>query len=751
VSEIEGLRQGLADRYAVEREIGRGGMATVYLARDLKHERPVALKVLRPELVSVGATHPERFLREIRFLAGLTHPHILPLHDSGDWRGTPYYVMPFVAGENLRARMDREGRLPPDEAVRITIVVAAALDHAHRKDVLHRDIKPENILMHEGEPVVTDFGIARAITACCDDLTQIGLTLGTPAYMSPEQASADQELDGRSDVYSLACVLYEMLTGAPPFTGGSPREIMLRQVTAPAPSARIARPELPAELDAVLARSLAKDPAARFPTAGEFGRALARALTGGTATYAGLAAAAVGAPAIAVLPFANQSADPEHEYFADGLTDELITALTQVEGLRVASRTSVFALRKDARDVRALGAALGVPVVLEGAVRRAGERLRLTVQLTDVGDGRVLWSERFDRDVTDVFAVQDEIARAIVAALRPRLLGRIGEVASRRSTDSVRAYQLYLRGRYYWNRRSRDDVARAIDYFQQALREDPGYALAHAGLSDAYALQLDYQSVPVEEGMRLAREEAQRALALDDSLAEAHTSLAWVRFIHDWAWEDAEREFRRAIDLNPSYPTAHQWYAWLLMARGRPDEAIAASRTAVALDPASVAARRGLGWLLVYARRPDEAIEHLRRAATQDPTAQETHRILGLALLLAERDDEAQAALEEAADLSGRAPYDLAILGYLHACRGRIAPATALLTELETRARERYVSPVAFAMLAAGLGRRDEVFDWLERAYRERRGWLVYLKVEPLLDGVRDDPRLAELVRRMGL
>jgi serine/threonine-protein kinase len=542
-----------------------------------------------------------------------------------------------------------------------------------------------------------------------------------------------------------------MLVGNPPIAGAGAREIMTRQVTIPAPGVRAARPEVPVELDQAIARALAKDPAARFPTAGDFGRALTGAVAGGSATASGLLAAAVGAPAIAVLPLVNQSPDPEHEYFADGLTDELITALTQVEGLRVASRTSVFALRHDPRDVRVLGAALGVPVVLEGAVRRAGERLRLTIQLTDVADGRVLWSERFDRAVTDVFAVQDEIARAIVGALRPRLLGRIGEVAPRRSTDSIRAYQLYLRGRYYWNRRNRDDVARAIDCFQQALREDPAYALAHAGLSDAYALQLDYQSVPVEEGMRLAREEAQRALALDDSLAEAHTSLAWVRFIHDWAWDDAEHAFRRAIELNPAYATAYQWYAWLLMARGRPDEAVAASRSAVALDPASVSARRGLGWLLVYARRPDEALEHLRRAVVQDPTAQETHRILGIALMLAGRDDEAREALEEAADLSGRAPYDLAILGHLHASRGRNAEASALLAELETRARERYVSPVAFAMLHAGLGNLDEVFAWLERAYEERRGWLVYLKVEPLLDRVRDDPRLAALISRMGL
>ncbi|HET7038275.1 MAG TPA: protein kinase [Gemmatimonadales bacterium] len=751
MSEIDDLRAGLGDRYAVEREIGRGGMATVYQARDLKHERTVALKVLRPELMEVGAS-PERFTREIRFVAGLTHPHILPLHDSGELHGTPYYVMPLVTGESLRGRLGREGRLPVDEAVRIAAAVAAALDHAHRRGILHRDIKPENILLHEGEPVVTDFGIARAIDACCDDLTQLGLTVGTPAYMSPEQASGDAQLDGRSDVYGLGCVLYEMLTGQPPFASGSAMQVMARQVTLTPTPLRAVRAEVSPELEQVVARALAKEPDDRFPTAGEFGRALSRTLAAGTGTLSGVVpAAAAAAPAIAVLPLANQSPEPGNDYFADGLTDELIAALGQVEGLRVASRTSVFALRNDTRDVRALGGALGVPFVLEGAVRRAGDRLRLTVQLTDVADGHALWAERYDRAVTDVFAVQEEIARAIVAALRPRLLGRIGEVEARPSTRSVRAYQLYLRGRYYWNRRTGNDLVLAIECFQQALAEDPDYALAHAGLSDAYALQIDYQNVPVEQGMRLAREEAQRALALDESLPEAHTALAWVRFIHDWEWDDAEREFRRAIEFNPSYATAYSWYAWLLMARGRTDEALAASRTAVMLDPGSVALRRGMGWLLVYARRPEEAVEPLRRALVDNPTSAETHRILGMALMLAGGDADARAELEEAVEASERAPYDLALLGYLHAVRGRTAAARALLTELEHRARDRYVSPVAFATLHAGLGHRDDVFVWLERARQERRGWMVYLRVEPLLDGVRDDPRLDGLIRRMGL
>ena len=566
-------------------------MATVYLAEDLKHARQVAVKVLRPELVTSGA-EAARFLREIRIAANLSHPQIVPVHDSGERDGFLYFVMPYIGGESLRQRLAREGRLPVPEALVIARSVALALDYAHRQNVIHRDVKPENILLHEGQAVVADFGIARAITAAAaDDLTARGLTVGTPAYMSPEQAAAERELDGRSDLYSLACVVYETLTGEPPFAGGSAQKTLSRHLVEPPLPLRQRRPTVPEQVERAVLRALAKEPENRFAGTAEF----AAALTAPTAEYA---AAHRPERFVAVLPFVNATPDPENEYLSDGLTDELINALANIPGLRVASRTSVFALKGRKDSLRVLGRELGASVVLEGTVRRAESRVRITTQLTEVNDGRLLWSERYDRRMDDIFDLQEEMARTIVTTLRATFLGDLGDPVSRRYTDNLRAWQLYLKGRFAWNKRTREGIAEAVQYFEEAAREDPGYALAYSGLADCYALEVDYRGAPVAEGMRRAREEARRALALDEGLAEAHTSLAWVLFIHDWEWEAAGTHFLRAIALNPRYATARQWYGWLLIAMGRTDEAITQGRIALELDPASVSISRSLGWLL---------------------------------------------------------------------------------------------------------------------------------------------------------
>ncbi len=745
----ERLQAAVADRYLIEEEIGHGGMATVYLAEDLKHGRKVAIKVLAP---GGGAQtyEPQRFLREIRIAARLSHPQILPVHDSGECDGMLYFVMPYAGCETLRDRLNSEGALPVDVALRIAHAVATALGYAHRHDVLHRDIKPENILLQEGEPVVADFGVATAISAAgVGDsvyITDRGFVVGTPAYMSPEQASAERDLDGRSDLYSLACVLFEMLAGKPPFAGSGPRATMARHAIEPPPSIRSLRPTVPAAIESALQRALAKAPGDRFATMAEFCEALVAPAP---------APAPVGsAPAnrtLAVLPFVNSSADPENEYFSDGMTDELITALTQVEGLYVASRTSVFALKNVREDVRVLGARLNVSAVLEGTVRKAGTRLRITVQLTSVADGRTLWSERYDREMADVFAVQDEIAGTIVRTLRSTLLGDLGDPTPVRYTANVRAYSLYLKGRFWWNRRTQADIAQGIRYFEQAIAEDPGYALAYSGLADSYALDLDYRGAPVVEGMERARAEARKAIELDESLAEAHTSLGWVTFIYDWDWVGAEREFSRAIQLNPRYSTARQWYAWLLAAMGRFDEGLAEARSAVDLDPGSVSIRRSLGWLQYYARQSEPALDNLRRALAMDPTAEETHRLLGLVYLQQGRNDEAAAAFREALANTASGAMALAGLGHVAARRGRPDEARAILHELLERRRTGYVSPVAVTGLYVTLGDPDAAFHWLEQAYKERRGWLAYLKIEPLLEGLKSDARFARLVERMRL
>ncbi|HWN17825.1 MAG TPA: protein kinase [Gemmatimonadales bacterium] len=741
------MRVALADRYRIEEEIGHGGMAAVYLAEDLRHARKVAIKVLLPG--SAGASYePQRFLREIRIAARLSHPQILPVHDSGEFDGMLYFVMPYAGCETLRDRLTKEGALPIDAAVRMTQAISAALGYAHRHNVIHRDIKPENILLQEGEPVVADFGVATAISAAGGDnvyITDRGFAVGTPAYMSPEQASADRDLDGRSDIYSLACVLFEMLAGSPPFPGSSARATMARHAIEAPPLIRSLRPMVPAAVELTLQRAMAKTPGDRFSTMTEFCDALAAPPPAPTS---------IGLPesrAIAVLPFVNSSPDPENEYFSDGITDELITALTKVEGLRVASRTSVFALKNAREDVRALGARLDVSAVLEGTVRRAGNQLRITVQLADVADGRTLWSERYDREMADVFAIQDEIAGTIVRTLRSTLLGELGDPTPVRYTANVRAYSLYLKGRFWWNRRSQAAIKEGIRFFEQAIEEDPGYALAYSGLADSYALDLDYRGAPVVEGMERARAEARKAIALDETLAEAHTSLAWVTFIYDWDWVGAEREFNRAIELNPRYSTARQWRSWFLVAMGRFEEALAEGRAAIELDPLSVSIRRSMGWLQYYDRQFDAALDNLRRALAMNPTSEETHRLLGMVYAQQGRYDEAAASFSEAVANSETDLLSFAGLGQVAALRGQADEARAVLHELEERQRTRYVSPVAPAMIQLALGEVDASFDLLERAHQDRRGWLAYLRIEPIFDPLRSDPRFAGLLQRMRL
>ncbi|HET9294209.1 MAG TPA: protein kinase [Gemmatimonadales bacterium] len=736
----------LSDRYAVESELGRGGMATVYLAEDRKHGRRVAVKVLSPSLAS--SLGPERFLREIQIAAGLTHPHILPLIDSGESHGLLYYVTPHIAQGSLRQRLANDGRLPIGDAMRVAREVGGALDYAHRQGFVHRDVKPDNILFADDHALLADFGIARACSVTAGEVvTGGGFALGTPEYMSPEQAAGERNLDGRSDLYSLACVVYEMLTGEPPVQGDGARATMAKQVTETPRPVRALRPDVPAQMAKVLTRALAKDPADRYESVAAFVAALQS-----ERADVGPEAVRLTARCIAVLPFVNASPDPENEYLSDGITDELIAALARVEGLSVASRTSVFALKGKPQDVRATGALLGAAWVLEGMVRRAGDRLRVMAQLTSTEDGRLLWSERFDRTFADMFAIQEEIARTIVDTLRATSFADLTSPVARRYTRNIAAYGLYLKGRYAWNKRTQDGVAESIHFFERAIAEDPGYAPAYAGLSDAYALQLDYRSVPVDEGMAHAKEYARKALAIDESVAEAHASLAWTLFIHDWDWAGAGREFRRAIELDPRYPSAHQWFSFLLVTAGRFEEALIHVRTALELDPASVSIRRSVGWAHYYARRYDEARYHLTRAIAMNPTAEETYRILGITLAATAHWAEAEHAIREGMALPGpKVPSTEAALGYVLARSGRRAEAEQILAAIEEQHKTGYVSAVVFATLYLGLDRPQEALDWMEQAYEERRGWMAYLKVNPMVDPLRGEPRFEALVRKMRL
>ncbi len=753
----------LAARYAIERELGRGGMARVYLAVERKHGRHVAVKVLHPTVAaSLG---PDRFLREIGIIAHLTHPHVVPLIDSGEADGLLYYVTPYLRGGSLRERLQREPRLSVADAVRIAQEVASALDHAHRAGFVHRDVKPENILFADGMALLADFGVARISesqpaggagggtdareTAHDSLVTTEGMALGTPAYMSPEQAAGDRAIDAASDIYSLGCVVFEMLAGEPPFAGSTPQRVMARHVTERPRALRTLRPELPVAVEGAVARALQKERTHRFASAGLFVGALAEG--GAVVAGGGSSVARRATQSIAVLPFVNASASAENEYLVDGITDELINALSLVDSLRVASRTSVFALKGRALDVRAIGALLGVAVVLEGSVRRQGERLRVTAQLTATDDGRLLWSQRYDRELQDVFAVQDELARTIVTTLRSNWLTDFGEPAPRRGTANVAAYSHYLHGRWALNQRTDAATHDAITHFERAIAEDPGYALAYTGLADAYALHVDYRSVPSSVGLERAVHYAREALRLDEGLAEAHTSLAWALFIYFWEWEAAGREFRRALELDPRYPTAHQWYAFYLMALGRVEEALIEGHTAQELDPASVSIRRTVGWLYYYARRYDRAEHHLARAIEMNPTSEENFRILGLVQVMAGRVNEGVATLREATTMAGTGTLTTGTLAYALDRAGRRDEAESVRCALEARHDAEYVSATSIATAYLASGDTERAMDWLERAHAERRGWVAYLNVNPILDPLRGISRFQELARGMAL
>ena len=744
------LRALLAGRYRVEREIGRGGMATVYLAEEEKHGRRVAIKVLHPEVApAVGA---ERFLREIGIAARLAHPHLVPLIDSGQSASFLYYVSAYVDGGSLRDRLEREARLPLADVMRITEEAGAGLDFAHRNGFIHRDVKPENILFADGHALLADFGVARAYSQAQDAVapmvTTAGIAVGTPDYMSPEQAAGEDSLDARSDVYGLACVVFEMLVGEPPFAGSSPRATMARHVSETPRPVRAMRPDAPPALEAVLLRALAKDPRQRYASVAELVTAL-RSAHAAPPVPTRIAAATRG---VAVLPFVNASPDPENEFLSDGITDELIDALAKVEGLRVASRSSVFALKGKPQDARAVGALLACDTVLEGTVRRMGQQLRVTAQLVSTADGSLVWSQRYDRRLDDAFAIQDELARTIVNTLRATSFAGLAdraEPASRRRPATERAYLLYLKGRYEWKRNTQEGLVEAIRLFEEAIAEDPNYAQAWTGLADSHSLAVDYRSIPVVKGFGAAKEYARRAIAIDDSLADAHASLAWSLFIHDWDWEGAAAGFRRAIDLDPRYAVAHQWYAFLLSSRVAHGEALVEGHTAVELDQGSVSARRSLAWQYYYARRWDQARYHLERAIAMDPTAEETWRVLGLVHALEGDAEQAVRLLRDASTMQGAGTYTRATLGYALARSGRTTEARELLAGLRHSAESGYVSPVAFSTLLLGLGEIEEAVDWAERAWHDRRGWLAYARVNPLMDPMRGHPRFEALVERM--
>ena len=580
---IERLRGALSQNYTIDRELGRGGMATVYLAQDVKHERMVALKVLHPELAaSLG---PDRFLREIKVAARLNHPHILGLHDSGEAEGFLYYVMPYVEGESLRERLDREHQLPIEEAVHHARGIASALDYAHRQQIVHRDIKPENVMLYEGEAMVMDFGIAKAVSmAGHDTLTQTGMMVGTPAYVSPEQAAGEINLDGRSDQYSLACMLYEMLSGERAFTGPTAQAVMAKRFTETAKPLRSLRGSIPESVERAVSKAMSTDTAARYKTAALFAQALgSSSLTTPTDTATLPQATVAAAKSVAVLPFVNSSADPENEYFADGMAEEIINALSKIQTLRVASRIVSFALKGKNEDLGEVGRKLHVSTVLDGTVRKMGNRLRITAQLVNVADGYQLWSERYDREMEDIFAIQDDISQAIVKSLRVILSEDEKKAIEKPRTVNLQAYDFYLRGRQFFHQLRRKSLEHARQMFNRAIEIDPDYALAYAGVADCCSLLFTYFDAR-ESNVRQADATSQKALELEPELAEAHVARAIALSLLKRN-DEAEQHFEMAMKLDPKLFEAPYFYGRARKSEGRFAEAVKLFERAAALRP----------------------------------------------------------------------------------------------------------------------------------------------------------------------
>ena len=737
------LCNALAERYVLEAKAGSGGMAYVYRARDVRHNRTVALKVLRPYLsASLG---PDRFKREIDIAARLQHPNILPVFDSGEAAGGLYYVMPFIDGGSLRARILEKGTLPLDEALRITCEVGDALAWAHKSGVMHRDIKPENILFSAGHALVADFGIARALVEkgeSGEGMTLPGFGLGTPEYMSPEQAFGEANVDGRTDLYALACMFYEMLTGSPPFRGPA-TALLLQKTTRNAPPPRVPLP-LAAHVEHTLLRALSRDPDDRFASVEEF----IRALSSSGAYVAPLRSGQAPARSIAVLPFTNSGGDTQDEYFAEGLTEELIHALGATKGLRVLGRITSFALRDRSLESLRKDGELNVDAVLQGSVRRGGERLRILAHLIDARTGFEMWSERYDRMLTDVFEIQDDITRAIVEALRLELIGKPATEA----VHDLGAYERYLEARYHWNRRTVTGMQRSAKSLKEAIAIDASFVAALAALAETYVTLAMYGGEPPEMAMLAAREAAKSALALQPELGEALSALACVRAFWDWDWKGAAADFRRAIDASPQYPTAHQWYAMhALVPRGQFPLAYRELLRAKELDPLSPTVAVSIGLTDFFARDFDAAAATFESLLQRDPDFAPAHAFLGQVQAEQGKFFDSAQHLQRSLELAGDSPEFIAAMGVSCARAGDQHGAQQVLHRLAERGKAGYVSPVLFAQVHAAMGNNSAALNALDDARSLRATDLAWIGVRPVFDALRGEERFTELLDAIGL
>jgi eukaryotic-like serine/threonine-protein kinase len=781
--------------FRVIEKLGAGGMGVVYKAIDMRLDRPVALKFLPDNMVQ-DSQALERFRREARAASALNHPGICTIYDIGEKDGRGFIAMEFIDGETLRSHIHGKG-LPVEEVLKLGIQIAEALDAAHGEGIIHRDIKPANIFVTKrGQAKVLDFGLAKLVCKGVarsgeelgseepDSTSIVGIISGTPSYMSPEQVRGDN-LDARTDIFSLGLLLYEMATGQQAFSGGTGGMIIEAVLTRSPVPARSINPDMPPRLEEIINKALRKDRDQRYQQAADVrvdlqrlergtdsgwrveengeaarisnsshlhatGEQRARNSTTQTGAFRAERVSKI-IDSLAVLSFENTSRDPEHEYLSDGIAGSLINILATVPKLRVMAQGTVLRYKGRGIDPQAVGRELNVRAVLTGRIMQSGGSLRIGTELVDVATGSQLWGAQYDRRPGDIFAIQDEISNEIWEKLRLKLTRAEKKRLIKRATDDAEAYRLYLKGRHHWNRWTEDGFYKAIEYFQQAVEKDPGYALAYTGLADSYVLLGWNSYLPPKEAFPKGKMAAMDALRLDPDLGEAHTPLAAVLWLHDWQWQEAQREFQRSLALNPAHPTASHWYAEYLMTMGRHVEAIARMKNSQEFDPLSLIISVAIGWAFYMARRFDDAIEQLRRTVELDPNYPVTYWILGMLLRKMGRYELAIAEGEKGVRLSGDSPLMNAALAQTFASAGRIKEAIQILDDLKNLTKQKYIAPHFFAGIYIGLGEDDRAMEYLEKSYEEHSHWLIYLHIDPSMDGLRSNPRFQDLLRRVGL